>query len=529
MERHFESRRRHSWLDNELNLHWLGLVLLVAVVAACSSSNSPGHSGGSTGGAPSSTGGSMIASGGQTAAGGTTSAAGATGGSLSPGGTTAPIAGTTAAGGTPVGGSTTANGGTTPSSGGQSGGGTTAGSSTSAGSGATAGGGTVASGGTATGGRTATSSGGLVAGGTTASAGTTSSGGTSSNAGTTSASRPDASVDAAGGVASPDARGGGGAGTGGTGGAGGTVAGGTGVASFHCVNWADNRDNFVDGHLLMSGITSDTDTYDGVTTKANIVISAFTDLIKANSFRMPINEPTALDPWWNSYKASIDAGIAKGMKVIIGFWAKDKNIGKPVDNTRWYAMWKVVTDAYLSNPLVYYDIHNEPHGFTPAQWIVQVNGWLAQFPNVPRQQIIVAGSGWDDNVGNVASSWPDLMMEIHNYASNGPTTQAGWKSNLLNRLGNAVSRTIVGEWAGQLNEDFTTGIDGNADKSFIVGTADTIYDNKMGSCWWAGAFAPSGGTSGTTLLVQKGTGDTMTFTVQGQAALTYIQHSWGLN
>jgi hypothetical protein len=314
------------------------------------------------------------------------------------------------------------------------------------------------------------------------------------------------------------------------GGSGGTVvSGGTGVASFHCVNWADNRDNFVDGHLLMSGITSDTDTYEGVTTKSNIVLGAFTDLLKVNSFRMPINEPTALDPWWNSYKAAIDAGIAKGMKVIIGFWPKDKGIGKPVDNTRWYAMWKVVIDAYVSNPLVFYDIHNEPHGFTPAQWVVQVNGWLAQFPNVPRQQIIVAGSGWDDNVGNVASNWPDLMMEVHNYAYNGPTTTAGWKSNLLNRLGNAVSRTIVGEWAGQVVEDYTTGIEGNADKSFIVGTANTIYENKMGGCWWAGAFAMSGGTSGTTLLVQQGTGDSMTFTVKDQVTLTYFQHSWGLN
>jgi hypothetical protein len=235
------------------------------------------------------------------------------------------------------------------------------------------------------------------------------------------------------------------------------------------VNWADNRDNFVDGHLLLSGIVSDTDTYEGVTTKANIVLGAFVDLIKANSYRIPINEPTALDPWWNSYKAAIDAGIAKGMKVIIGFWPKDKGIGKPVDNTRWYSMWKVVIDAYVDNPLVFYDVHNEPHGFTAQQWIAQVNGWLAQFPNVPRQQIIVAGSGWDDNVGNVASSWPDLMMEIHVYANNGPTTTAGFKSNLLNRLGNAASRTIVGEWAAQLAGDFTTGVEGNAEKSFVVG------------------------------------------------------------
>jgi hypothetical protein len=59
--------------------------------------------------------------------------------------------------------------------------------------------------------------------------------------------------------------------------------------------------------------------------------------------------------------------------------------------------------------------------------------------------------------------------------------------------------------------------------------ADTIYNNKMGSCWWAGAFAPSGGTSGTTFLVQKGTGATMTYTIQGAASLAYVQHSWGLN
>ena len=492
MERSFASQRHNWWLRNELDLLRISSVLLVALLAGCSSSSSPGSSGGSGEGAATDTGGSAGGSSGEATVDAATSAAGvtATGGSSISGGTSASVGGATGAGG--VGGATMGSGGVNP------GGGST--------------------------------SGGATAGGTKAGAGTTSAGGTSSAGGTTSTGRADAAADAAQDVASPDARGAGGSEAGPMGGSGGTVvSGGTGVASFHCVNWADNRDNFVDGHLLLSGITSDTDTYEGVTTKANIVVAAFTDLIKANSFRMPINEPTALDPWWNSYKAAIDAGIAKGMKVIIGFWPKDKGIGKPVDNTRWYSMWKVVIDAYVSNPLVFYDIHNEPHGFAPAAWVTQVNGWLAQFPNVPRQQIIVAGSGWDDNVGSVASNWPDLMMEIHNYANNGPTTQAGWKSNLLNRLGNAVSRTIVGEWAGQLNEDFTTGIDGNADKSFIVGTANTIYDNKMGSCWWAGAFAPSGGTSGSSLLVQKGTGDTMTFTAQGPAALTYIQHSWGLN
>jgi len=455
-------------------------VLFVAFLAGCSSSSTSGATGGKeAAGGDASTGGSPRGSGGDTANGGAASTA-----------------------------SATVTGGATAATTGDTGGG----------SGGVVAGGTVAQ------------AGATAAGGASGMAGTTSAGGTSSTAGNTMMGKPDAGADAAKDVASPDAPGAGGVDAGATVEAGRPVIdGGTGPSSFHCVNWADNRDNFVDGHLLMSGIVSDTDTYAGVTTKANLVLDAFVDLLKVNSFRMPINEPTALDPWWNSYKASIDAGIARGMKVIIGFWAKDKGIGKPVDNTRWYAMWKVVIDAYVNNPLVYYDIHNEPHGFTPPQWVVQVNGWLAQFPNVPRPQIIVAGSGWDDNVGSVASNWPDLMMEVHNYAYNGPTTTAGWKTNLLNRLGNAVSRTIVGEWAGQVVEDYTTGIEGFADKSFIVGTANTILENKMGGCWWAGAFAMSAGTSGTTLLVQKGTGDSMTFTVKDPVTLTYFQHSWGLN
>jgi len=144
--------------------------------------------------------------------------------------------------------------------------------------------------------------------------------------------------------------------------------------------------------------------------------------------------------------------------------------------------------------------------------------WAGAQSQRAQAQIIVAGSGWDDNVANVASSWPDLMMEIHNYANNGPTTQAGWKST-AQPPGNAVSRTIVGEWAGQLNEDFTTGIDGNADKSFIVGTANTIYDNKMGSCWWAGAFARVEVLRAPACWFRRDRRH-HTFTAQGPAALT---------
>jgi hypothetical protein len=304
------------------------------------------------------------------------------------------------------------------------------------------------------------------------------------------------------------------------------------------VNWGDPRDNFVAGHLLLDGITSDTETYAGVTTTANLILGAFIDILKANSFRMPINESTALDSWWSSYKAIIDVGIAKGMKVIISYWAANKSIGMPADITTWYSMWKVVIDAYVNNPLVYYDIHNEPHGYTPQAWIAQVNAWIAQFPNVPSQQIIVAGSGWDDNVADVAPSFPNLMMEVHDYAFNNTsqTTVAAWTSDVLNRLGNATSRTIVGEWAATVTGvDYSTGVNGDNNKSFVVGVADAIHDNNMGSCWWTGLWNPNPGAglwtpAGTSpdLLLMTGTGTNLTFTIQGQTALDQVWHSWGL-
>jgi hypothetical protein len=322
---------------------------------------------------------------------------------------------------------------------------------------------------------------------------------------------------------------------GGGGAAGATVItdGGTDPASFHCVNWAVNGDNFQPGTLLLSGIlSSDPITYDAFKARATAVLNGYTDLLKANTFRMPINEATVnTASYWSAYKAIIDVGVAKNMKVVIAFWARDTGIGRPADINVWYTMWQTVTDAYRSTPNVYFDIHNEPHGYTNQQWIQQVMDWMTHFPGVPKSRIIVAGTGWDDNVANVAGVFPDMLLEVHDYSFNGNiTTSAAWGNELLARLGNGTSRTIVGEWGtGVRNVDFSTGVDGNNGKSFMVGFADAIHDHQMGSCWWPGLWAIPGNTSSWSLLNMNGSGDNITYSVQNQSALDQIWHSWGLN
>jgi hypothetical protein len=130
------------------------------------------------------------------------------------------------------------------------------------------------------------------------------------------------------------------------------------------------------------------------------------------------------------------------------------------------------------------------------------------------------------------------MMEVHDYAFNNTnqTTVAAWTSDVLNRLGDATSRTIVGEWAATVTGvDYSTGVDGDNNKSFVVGVADAIHDNNMGSCWWTGLWNPNPGAglwtpAGTSpdLLLMTGTGTNLTFTIQGQTALDQVWHSWGL-
>jgi endoglucanase len=315
------------------------------------------------------------------------------------------------------------------------------------------------------------------------------------------------------------------------------VDGGTGAPSFHMVNWAVNGDNFQDGPLLLSGITSSSDTYAGVQTKSNLVLNAFITLLGANSVRVPINEPTALTSWWGSYKAVIDTAVAKNMKVVVGYWAWHN--GKPDDVSTFYTMWKVVSAAYAKNPLVYFDIHNEPYGYTSAAWIQQVHDWIAMFPEVPQSQVIIAGDQWDDNVNPEGAAFPGYLLQLHIYdiGDSGPLTEAAWSNTVAGVVGPYANRTIVGEWGENIasvnynlaptNTSQTTQLN----YAYVVGASNAIHDLKMGSGWWPGLWAVTGNISSWGLLNMYGSGNELTFSVQNPSGggLARVHHSWGLD
>jgi len=301
----------------------------------------------------------------------------------------------------------------------------------------------------------------------------------------------------------------------------------TGPQTFHCVNWADPRDNYVNGLLALSGLSSGSDTYATVQTKAGDILSEFQTKLKANAVRIPINEPTVSSAWWNAYKAVIDTAIGKGMKVIIAYWAYQN--GKPDDDAAFTAMWQTVVSAYQSDDLVYFDIHNEPYGYKSA-WNDTAAQWLKDFPTVPKGRVIVAGTGYDDNVVPVGSDarFAGCILQLHIYGfwHDTWTAQKQWSDSMTSALGSYTARTLVGEWGAPMTTgtDYSVNSDGDTFRSYVRAVSDIMHTAGMGSCYWPG-LRNSDSYSMTTLSTG---GSPLTLTVTNASGLGRLQWAWQL-
>ena len=510
--------------QNSIHLGLLAGLSLALALGACSSNGTSGTE---------NTGGSSVGSGGVTVAGGGTSAAGSvatggnpapgtTGGTVAPGGSIQPSGGSTAAGGTsaaagsPTSGGSTATGGFVATGGSSAIGGASAGTTAAGGITASGGraGGTTASGGVAGG---TTASGGRM-GGTTATGGSTVVGGTTASGGNTGGSGPTAGTTSTGGArggttSTGGARGGttstGGA-AGGTTSAGGTTTIGDGgllateSASFHCFNWADAGDNFQKGALVLTGLAA-TDSYDTVLAKSNAILSGFKTVLGANSFRIPINETTVnTATTWAAYKGIFDAAISQDMKVIVAYWLPPGS-NHVADTTTWNTMWKTVVDAYVSSDLVYFDVFNEPSGYSATAFVTLVQQWMAANPSVPANRVIVAGTTTDIDVNQQGAALPNCLLSLHIYDSVGNTVAAA-EAAVKTHAGPYYNRTIVTEYVGQ--------------SLFMQGITTQMKAYGMGSCYWAGLE----GTGGVAKL--SGTAPNYTVTVNNAANLTLIQSGW---
>ena len=312
--------------------------------------------------------------------------------------------------------------------------------------------------------------------------------------------------------------------------AGGSDGGSTGeaAATFHGLNWADARDNFVNGLLQLSGLDTSSDTYSTVQAKATQILAQFRTKIGANAIRIPINEPTVSGAWWNAYKAVIDTATASGMKVIVAYWAYHN--GKPDDETAFKNMWQTVVSEYMANDLVYFDIHNEPYGFG-SSWNNEAAMWLGYFPSLPKGRIVVGGTGYDDNVTSVGADtrFAGCLLELHLYGFQHKswTTRTQWIDALNSDLGSYGARTIVGEWGDVMNDGSNYDVDagdGSNQLSYVTTMSDFLHGAGMGSCYWPGLR--DGDSYSMTTLATAGT--TLTLSIVNTSGLDRLHWAWNL-
>jgi ricin-type beta-trefoil lectin protein/cellulase (glycosyl hydrolase family 5) len=261
-------------------------------------------------------------------------------------------------------------------------------------------------------------------------------------------------------------------------------------SGFHGVNWADPRDNYASDAVVPSGLST-TDDYRTVYRITGKMVDGFRDNLGANTLRLPINPASVGTTWWKSYRATIDAATAAGDKVILSYWeAPTPKNGMIDDVATWNRMWDTVTADYRNNPRVYFEPMNEPFGYTLAQWVQICTDWLARHSNVPRDRVVISGTGYNDNVTGVGAT-PALdgtLLSLHFYGYwAGYTTEADWINNLLPRIGGYAYRTIIDEAGAPMTVGLNYGAhNGNVFTSYFAAITDIARGMGMGLVYWPG-------------------------------------------
>lgn len=305
-----------------------------------------------------------------------------------------------------------------------------------------------------------------------------------------------------------------------------------GAAGIAGVNWADGRDNFVDGWVIPSGLSA-SDDYTTVSAKANAILSGFqANMAGVNTVRLPINPPSVLESWWDAYTGAIDRAVSKNMKVILACWEAGSSRDGRIDNTtQFWDMWQVVVNKYGSTSNVYFEVFNEPHGYALSELTSIYAEWLSRYPDVPRGRILLGGTGYSENVTGIGadSRFSSCLLALHNYAfwNTSRTTVSAWEQDWRSRMGNYTNRTVVTEYGAAMTtgKNYTGAVNNDHEIAYIQGSTNVFRTDGVSSVYWPGL------RDGDSYSIQTrgGSGTNITLTTTNSSGVQRIRFGWGEN
>jgi len=296
------------------------------------------------------------------------------------------------------------------------------------------------------------------------------------------------------------------------------------------VNWAADGDNFSDGILVLSGLAS-SDNYATVAAKADAVLTGIQANTGANTLRLPVNYTTTSQLWWNAYTGVIDKAVSKNMNVILGCWeGQSSKDGKIDDVEQFWSMWQTIVNKYGNNSRVYFEIFNEPHGYTLTAWATICAEWLNRYPSVPHGRILISGTSYSQDITGVGadSRFANCLLSIHDYTffSDGNNkTAAQWESRFKANIGNYSNRAVLTEFGVPMTTDknYTGAIQADQEVAYMQGLTNQVRAYGMGSVYWPGI------RNGDSYSMQQlnGTGTNLTVTNTNLSGLSRLKYGWG--
>jgi hypothetical protein len=301
---------------------------------------------------------------------------------------------------------------------------------------------------------------------------------------------------------------------------------------FHGVNWADQRDNFVNGVLYVSGL-GPADTYASAAVVADRVVGQLYSITGANTVRMPINEPTVAT-YWNTYSGAIDQALNRG-KVILAYWAYSG--GRPGTVAAYDRMWDTVVAQYAGNSNAYFEVVNEPYGYSTTDLNNLYSAWLTRHSDVPRGRVILDGAGLAQNVAAVGQDGRlnDTLLAVHDYSFfAGFEDETSWANHIASYIGGYAARTVATEWGGPMGPGSKNGVSydtidynipsGSFFADYIRGVSGKLRELGVGGVYWPGLRDGDWYS----LTRRSGSGSNLNLTLTNPSGLNRLQYSWGI-
>ncbi|MGC4878998.1 RICIN domain-containing protein [Micromonospora sp. DT43] len=306
------------------------------------------------------------------------------------------------------------------------------------------------------------------------------------------------------------------------------------TSQFRGMNWAMLGDNFKTSPLVVQGLSM-SDSNATVRAKANALYDDMASTMGVNTVRLPINTHTVGTAWWEAYRGAIDAATARGFKVILAYWEDAAASGGRITNlAAWNTMWSTVTNTYGSNPNVYFEPMNEPHGYSSTEWRNVAANWLSYHTSAVPGRVLIGGTGFSQDLRDICndSRFNSTLLSFHYYAFfYGAMTYDGFRSHIQARLGNCASRAVATEFGGPMNDGRNYADAGSTDNfvRYIRAMAQVMRDNQMGGTYWPAL----GGKTGTigydwySMFALTGSGTDLNLTVRNTSGADRIRYAWG--